>query len=532
MKTSLFCAIQGAVGALAYDSLSHFKFDDDKRGDCRSLDGCGKAGKGNWVPDHNTIRFPHNEHHHGRCWDLCLGGSHCHPNDALGKVCFDFKDEGLVFDFGHIDRYKYEDVSVHVQKEAPPTDHSPAYTIEGGHCIAKKDCKEVKCHVPYFSLTDGGSYKEMCPLYGEGSWIYYIQIKATIAHGHKKYELYSRGAKSDVCWFSLTYCCTECPDCKKECHGKKCHLEHKPHNPCHGKECHYEHHHKHHHHHGYKHHHDKKGYEHEIEHHKCHHKGCHHKHHEHHHKCHDKGCHHDHHHHDHHDHHHKCHHKGCHHDYEHHYKRAEIEGRAPAEIEERAPAEIDGRAPADLEGRDKYYNGEKYNCDGKLVSTYGVDGHHSHCLSELAYTTHPNTCQGHNGHYLKYCKSELKHGVSGHLKAGDKDFGHFYIQLEKNGRHENDIIVAVNLDDNHKYIATEMAVFVGCDGGCDGYHQPNICLPHTYPSFAVEEKGLENFAVAIRDDFKCHGDYYIAIHVEICLESDRSRCHICKSRVY
>lgn len=248
MKSTLFCALQGALGAVAYESLAHFTYDGE-RGDCRSLDGCGKAGKGNWVPDPSTIVFPHDGYHSGRCWDLCVGNAHCKPKDALGKVCFDFKDDGLVFDFHPIHRYKYEDVNVYIQRDSPPTDHSPVYNIQGGHCIPKKDCKEVKCHAPYFSLTDGGSFKEMCPIDDKGSWVFYIQIKATIAHGHKKYELYSRGVKPDVCWFSLSYCCTECPDCKIEyvdhiavsipqpgsnqspsCHGKPCHkkLEYKP----------------------------------------------------------------------------------------------------------------------------------------------------------------------------------------------------------------------------------------------------------------------------------------------------------------
>ncbi|KAL6411472.1 uncharacterized protein AUP68_05186 [Ilyonectria robusta] len=251
MKSTLFCALQGALGAVAYESLAHFTYDGE-RGDCRTLDGCGKAGKGNWVPDPSTIVFPHDGYHHGRCWDLCEGSAHCKPKDALGKVCFDFKDDGLVFDFHPIHRYKYEDVNVYIQRDKPPTDHSPVYNIQGGHCIPKKDCKEVKCHAPYFSLTDGGSFKEMCPIDDKGSWVFYIQIKATIAHGHKKYELYSRGVKPDVCWFSLSYCCTECPDCKVDCHKpchKPCHkeLEYKP---CHGKDCH----HHHHDHHGHGHH--------------------------------------------------------------------------------------------------------------------------------------------------------------------------------------------------------------------------------------------------------------------------------------
>lgn len=215
MKGTLFAALQGALGVLAYEKYAYFDR-HGRHGDCKSLEGCGKVGKGNWVPDPTTIVFPSDGYRHGHYQDLCLGSHHCSHKDSLGRVYFGFKDDALVLNFDYIDRYKYEDVIIHIQREGPPSDHSPVYSIGGGQCIPQKGCKEVKCHVPYFSLTDGGGHKEMCPLRGEGSWIFYIQIEVVISHGHKKYTLYNRGAHRDVCWFDLSYCCTECPDCKHQ----------------------------------------------------------------------------------------------------------------------------------------------------------------------------------------------------------------------------------------------------------------------------------------------------------------------------
>ncbi|KAF7542291.1 hypothetical protein G7Z17_g11699 [Cylindrodendrum hubeiense] len=111
--------------------------------------------------------------------------------------------------------------------------------------------------------------------------------------------------------------------------------------------------------------------------------------------------------------------------------------------------------------------------------------------------------------------------------SGSKTFGSFFIELVK-----SDIIVAVDIEDNHKYVATEVAVYVACDGGCDDAGHANICLPATYPSLAVEEKGFDSFAFAIEDEFKCHGDYFFAIYVEVCVEGDRNHCHTCKGYVY
>ncbi|KAH6950637.1 hypothetical protein DER45DRAFT_619164 [Fusarium avenaceum] len=323
MRTSLFYALNGALGVVASDSLAYFKFETGKEGH-RSLDGCGKHGKHKWVPDPATFVFPQNDFKPGNSWDLCVDTPHCAPHEALSKVTFDFKDNGIVFDFKHIDHYKYEDVEVYVERGQPTTDGSFKYSKESDHCKAKSDYKEVKCHIPFFSLTDGGSYNEVCPIENNGGWKLHIKVKATIAHGHKKYELYSRTPDLNEKYFTLSYTCAECKDYKEgklelieaeeakveeveeeeeeeakkkekkykeedseeaeaeaeeEEEEKKKHVEEKK------NEHHHEHHHKHHHNHGHKHAH---GHQHahghlhkELHHHDHHHKDHHKKLHEH-----------------------------------------------------------------------------------------------------------------------------------------------------------------------------------------------------------------------------------------------------------
>ncbi|KAJ4173082.1 hypothetical protein NW754_012091 [Fusarium falciforme] len=202
------CALQG-LGVVAHESLAYFKADHSKGGH-RYLDGCGKAGKGNWVPDPATFVLPQNNFKPSDHWGLCADGHDCAPHEATGKVYFDFQDDGLVFNLEGIDHYKYEDVSIYVERARPPHAHSTKYNKDSDHCKAKNNYKEVKCHIPYFSLTDGGSYDKMCPLKGEGGWRFYIKIKATIVHGDKRFELYNRESTNGEKYFALSYTCAKC----------------------------------------------------------------------------------------------------------------------------------------------------------------------------------------------------------------------------------------------------------------------------------------------------------------------------------
>lgn len=211
MRTSLFYALNGALGAVAHDSLAYFKIDSGKD-EHRSLDGCGKHGKHKWVPDPSTFVFPQNDYKPGKSWDLCVDSPHCAPHEALSKVTFDFKDNAIVFNFKHIEHYKYEDVVVYVERGKPPGEYSQKYSKESDHCKIVSDYKKAECHIPYFSLTDGGSYGDLCPIKDNGGWRLYIKIKAKIAHGYKKYSLYSRAGDYNEKYFTLSYTCAECKE--------------------------------------------------------------------------------------------------------------------------------------------------------------------------------------------------------------------------------------------------------------------------------------------------------------------------------
>ncbi|KAF9769752.1 hypothetical protein IL306_012792 [Fusarium sp. DS 682] len=213
MRTSLFYALHGALGVVAHESLAHFKVESGKE-EHRSLDGCSKDGKHKWVPDPATFVFPENDYKPGNSWDLCVGTAHCAPHEALSKVSFDFKDNGIVFNFEHVDHYKYEDVAVYIERGQPPTEDSFKYNKKSDHCKAKNDYKEAKCLVPFFSLSDGGSFGDLCPLGDNGGWRLYIKVKATVTHGHKKYELYSRSPDINEKYFVISYTCAECKEYK------------------------------------------------------------------------------------------------------------------------------------------------------------------------------------------------------------------------------------------------------------------------------------------------------------------------------
>lgn len=180
----------------------------------------------------------------------------------------------------------------------------------------------------------------------------------------------------------------------------------------------------------------------------------------------------------------------------------------------------------------KFYNGYQRECEGKLKKAFGVDGHYSHPLKKLSY------CSKHDGHYLRYQYEDLKSSVSGKLIAGHHDYDHekhdghykvgkYYIELVKKDHH-NEIVISLDLKDNHEYHATKAAVYVGCDGGSDSYDGHNICHHKSYPYQAVEEKGLNEFSFAIKDKYQCRGHYYIAIFVELC--DKKGDCHSCKGR--
>jgi GTP cyclohydrolase I len=186
---------------------------------------------------------------------------------------------------------------------------------------------------------------------------------------------------------------------------------------------------------------------------------------------------------------------------------------------DKKPRSIRQSKRAKRDGR--FYNGYVPECKGKTIKAYGVDGQNSRALKELAATTHPNTCHLLSGDYLKYTHHELKNTVYGKLsEAGGvgQKYGNYFIEIVKNphGYHD-DIVISLDVNDKHKYDATEAKVFVGCDGSHEHPGKENICVEKTYPYLAVAEKGLNEFVFAIPDKYMCHGGHYnIAIVVDIC----------------
>ncbi|RTE74553.1 hypothetical protein BHE90_011011 [Fusarium euwallaceae] len=191
----------------------------------------------------------------------------------------------------------------------------------------------------------------------------------------------------------------------------------------------------------------------------------------------------------------------------------------------------------------KFYNGYQRECEGKLKKAFAVDGRYAHPLKKLSYS-HPNTCSKHDGHYLRYQYEDLKSSVSGKLIGGHHHHNHhshndyekhddhykvgkYYIELVKKDHH-HEIVISLDLKENHEYHATKAAVYVGCDGGSDSYDGHNICHHKSYPYQAVEEKGLNEFSFAIKDKYQCRDHYYIAIYVELC--DKKGDCHSCKGR--
>lgn len=231
--SALLLVAQGAVlQAAAHESLAYAKnLDGLQRSGCGALDHCrgnhhgwnydphhhghhyGKhhdynhgGSHGSWVPDPRTIFFPHAGNEYGRSWPLCKGNSFCDPKHAFGQVSFDFHHGSLVFELENKYGYYWKDVDVYIQANGPPNDRSYRAHCEVDHYRPSV----VKCRAPYNELVTGCHRKDICPLKKEGSWIFYIQIKAKAVRHHEEVQVYSRGIKPDVCWFSLSYCCTEC----------------------------------------------------------------------------------------------------------------------------------------------------------------------------------------------------------------------------------------------------------------------------------------------------------------------------------
>ena len=165
-----------------------------------------------------------------------------------------------------------------------------------------------------------------------------------------------------------------------------------------------------------------------------------------------------------------------------------------------------------------------YECEGTFLKAYGT-GNRCHRFDELSHFSHPKSCgHHHDGYFHRYPKKELEVSVQGPIELDGYKFGHFTVILEKQ-RDDAFIFIEIKIDDV-QYFVTEVAAFIECDGGIDDLslastNQPNICKPESYPHRHHDRHGLDSFRFEILDEFKCRGDYFIAIYVLVCVAEDR-----------
>ncbi|KAI9170906.1 hypothetical protein HJFPF1_00383 [Paramyrothecium foliicola] len=481
--SALLLLAQGvALQASAYETFAVAKnFDKVERSGCPALDHCrgGHHGHhhkphhhhdhhhdhhhhghrhGTWVPDPRTFFFPHSGNEYGRSWPLCKDHSFCDPKYAFGQVSFDFYHGHLVFELENKDGYCWKDVEIYVQTNGPPTDHS--YRL--AHCEPDHHKPGVtRCRAPYYDLVKGEHHKDICPKKNEGSWIFYIQIKARAVRGHEEVLVYSRGIKPDVCWFSLSYCCTEC---KFSGHPHRL-----PHRSLDEKE--YD---------------EKKFYDEkyydgedfeEIEYFEE-----------------EK--------------------------YDEKYDGKKDDQKKHGEKKHGGEnPENEFKLPKGVEQfREENRYEEGFDCDGALVAVYGRTKT-GRPLHELSDGKHHKSCQGKQGVYQRVSKRELELSVRGDLEVDDKRFGKFIVGLDKKGP-DAQIAVSIDVDEKKKLKVTEAAVFVKCDPGDDKSQAEDICKPETWPLTFANFEGLSSHKFNIVNKVQCKGDYFIAVWVKACLKKD------------
>ncbi|KAI6780827.1 uncharacterized protein J7T54_007306 [Emericellopsis cladophorae] len=183
------------------------------------------------------------------------------------------------------------------------------------------------------------------------------------------------------------------------------------------------------------------------------------------------------------------------------------------------------RKPQTPHQKRSYNRPEDFQCEGAFVKAFGR-GRNTHRFNELSQSN-PDACNVEDGVYHRHSRSDLEVAVKGPITYNDHEFGFFSIALEKKHEHTY-LAVKVKVEDVDFFVA-EIAVFVDCDGGVDNYKNadakhPSVCKPDSYPHRHVDEKGIDQFKFEIEDRFRCHGDYFIAIYVKVCVK-DGDNCH-------
>lgn len=524
MRAGVFSALVGAAAA-SYEKFAPHPCGEYKHDPCEEFKGCDKHHNGHYLPEKSSIFFPGHEEHKGRHFDLCRE-QECREEDIFVKVDFEFFEEDIVFDFfrrEEREEFLFEEVEIFLNVGEASFDDHHHYGSHHGQCKYDDD-EHYRCHLPYEHLVNGG-YQGLCPHENRDAYIFYVKIRTVIKIKEERVELFNRGynnhhhgghhyprsyyAKENDFQrqqqlanqehFAIGYACNECKseqyhkECKayqhqnhnqhyndkQQCYEKEQYCPEKPHCPCYQKP--------HPHPHPTMHPHPHPPMHHQP------------------HPCpqphHDDG---------------KWH-PGKYEPVQHH--KPEFCGHCPSHKCYQKPHHPHYAR--------SYGSQEDFECEGAFVKAYG-DGERSHHFKELRPHGYEDTCID-DGYYHRYPKSDLEVAVKGPITYDGYEFGYFAIALEKR---DDVALLAVKVKvEDVDYFVAEIAVFVECDGGCnEGYDQcdrenPSVCKPESYPHRHHDEQGIDEFKFEFLDEFRCEGDYFIAIYVLLCIKEGDDDCH-------
>lgn len=215
MRATLVLALQGAIGALAYDTFSSVQHPGIVgRSQCGGLlGGCDRTGGNGYAVDPSTVFNLDSGNRYDNSWELCRDHDKC--DRPYGKVNYRFIEEELYFEFLEIDDHSYffEKVEIKLAIGGPPGHDSPMISLDNGKCGWNND--RLGCRADYQSLLDGSAYDNMCPNERDGFFIY-IQVRIVVKQGSERYEVYSKSSLEEKFCFSISYHCTSCDECRKQ----------------------------------------------------------------------------------------------------------------------------------------------------------------------------------------------------------------------------------------------------------------------------------------------------------------------------
>lgn len=540
MHTVFAAALAGifaGASALQTDSIARIdKPENIERGNCQSLDPCKYAPPGSYALDPKTFFLPNKGNERTNQWSLCKDSPYCKDYETFSKVSFDFKDDALVFEFENIAGCNFDDVEIQIQREYPPTEASPKFSLKHGNCKTNYN-GGLSCYLSYRALNCNG-YEDMCPAKDEGGWVFYAKIKATVNLYGKRVELYSKAIEKDACWFSLSYCCTKC-SCNKGHESQDKHLPQTSHHEQPQHQCH-----------------DKcsKPCPEKPEHtchpgcpQKCPDKPCYQKQHE----CQDQNC-----------YHHKP--QSSHWSAEQAQRRwltttsttsgwsststgwsststgwSSTEISSSCTVTQTATATVSEVVKPTCHKCHKHgpdcscYAGTdalEFACEDIHLVIFGrkdgcIGDHHQGQWQEF-YPGYGH-CNEEIGHYHKCLRYDMDVRMSGNVALNQNRIGYFFIEFERKNKDDVYILFDISTTNADFYFA-QAAVFADCQETTRFGH-PNdntgeICKPETWPNWYANEKGTGDFQFRVLDEWKCPGDYVFGIWAKICVADDSQKC--------